>query len=195
VRWNIRDEIGRFCDVGSPRAARVGPLPPEPIPHFSKQDLRNLTAARARLAELLFKEKREQSLVTPPEELPSWKWSNPRRRTFDRCLTHELLGDPGRERSALGGWEQRGSEWTINGRVVESMARAEPSMPSASSIQWIVDQPLSGAAMAVLALRRDGCRFPIGNVRSADFHFCGAPRSGSSSYCARHAAECAERGR
>jgi hypothetical protein len=69
--------------------------PPDlkPLPHFQKHDSRNLTAARARLAELLRKEAAERRMVMPTEELPSWSRFDP------RCLavcnvTDELCGDP-----------------------------------------------------------------------------------------------------
>jgi len=71
----------------------------------------NVTAARALRAQQLRKEDAELRMVTPPEELPSWKWFDPRRKRSFRNITHEFCGDPSRARSALGGWQQLGDEF------------------------------------------------------------------------------------
>lgn len=104
VLWHKRQprKKGQFCDL---------PASPMPIEHFKKTDTANLTAARARLAELKFKEAADERLVTPPEELPSWKWWDPKRRRNYRDITHEFCGDPSLARSALGGWKQLGDEF------------------------------------------------------------------------------------
>jgi len=39
---------------------------------------------------------------------------------------------------------------------------------------------------AVLSLKANDCRFPIGAVGDEDFHFCGAPQQPGSSYCTKH---------
>jgi GcrA cell cycle regulator len=44
---------------------------------------------------------------------------------------------------------------------------------------------LRGAAWAVLSLGPTHCRFPVGDPRSPDFRFCGAPRVGKN-YCCEH---------
>jgi GcrA cell cycle regulator len=31
------------------------------------------------------------------------------------------------------------------------------------------------------------CRWPIGDPKSADFHFCGRDKAGRTSYCGHHA--------
>jgi hypothetical protein len=153
---------------------------------FAKHDARNLTAASARLAELRRKEDAELRMVTPPENLESWTFFDPRRRTFNRNLTHELLGDPRRERSALGGWEQRGKDFLDAGHFesargvrktgLQSERRHVPSMPTHVEISfWREREPkLSAVARAVLKV--GGCRFPIGGVEADDFHFCNAKR-------------------
>lgn len=46
---------------------------------------------------------------------------------------------------------------------------------------------LSNAAKAVLALRHGQCRWPIGDTRGGDFHFCCEPVAGVGSYCGEHA--------
>jgi hypothetical protein len=148
-----------------------------PITHFSKHDSRNLTAARARLAELLRKDDAERRMVTPPEELPSWEWFNPRRRTFDRSVTHELLGDPGRERSALAANCAQSSP-----KIIQT---DHPSWAGTIGHKWRLS---SAAARAVLTRR--GCRFPIGDVKSDDFCFCNKKRVAGRSYCALHAGLC-----
>ena len=39
---------------------------------------------------------------------------------------------------------------------------------------------------AVLSLKANDCRYPLGTVGDTDFHFCGAPQQPGSSYCAEH---------
>jgi GcrA cell cycle regulator len=39
---------------------------------------------------------------------------------------------------------------------------------------------------ALLDLERNDCRWPIGEPRHPDFHFCGAPRLADRPYCALH---------
>lgn len=43
---------------------------------------------------------------------------------------------------------------------------------------------------AVMSLRSNSCRFPIGEVGAPDFRFCCEPRDVGSSYCAEHRAVC-----
>ena len=43
---------------------------------------------------------------------------------------------------------------------------------------------------AVLSLKRNSCRFPIGVVGAPDFRFCGEIQVEGSSYCADHKAIC-----
>ena len=35
-------------------------------------------------------------------------------------------------------------------------------------------------------LQANDCRWPIGDPREDGFHFCGAPQTGTSSYCEHH---------
>jgi len=160
-----------------------------PIPHFLSGQ--NLPAARARLAELRFREK--EAFITPPEKLPSWQWFNPRRGSAVRAVTNT---DPAYARSALGGWEQRGM--IMEDDKDFQSKRAEPSKPqlrNGAMIPVVSNEfKLSPAASAVERLR--GCKFPIGDPRSSSFHFCNARRGVGCPYCARHAALCtAERGK
>ena len=50
-----------------------------------------------------------------------------------------------------------------------------------------VDMP-TGAGAAVLALRFGQCRWPIGDARHDDFHFCDDKAVVGRSYCAHHVA-------
>ena len=43
---------------------------------------------------------------------------------------------------------------------------------------------------AVVGLKRNQCRFPIGIVGSPDFHFCHEVKDDGSSYCAHHRSVC-----
>lgn len=56
----------------------------------------------------------------------------------------------------------------------------------------VYDDPLArGAREAVMRLQPKQCRFPIGDVGDADFHFCPEQRApGETSYCAKHEALC-----
>ncbi|MEO1014085.1 MAG: GcrA family cell cycle regulator [Pseudomonadota bacterium] len=41
--------------------------------------------------------------------------------------------------------------------------------------------------MTVATMKRNSCKWPIGDPASDDFHFCGEPTSGGKPYCAYHA--------
>jgi hypothetical protein len=117
-----RDSHGRFYSL----LPRTPTSKPRAIHHCRKGDT---TAANARIAELKALEngwsphshKAEAreilGLATPPEELPSWQWFNPKRTVVARSVTSEVCGDPAYARSALGGWQQRGEEWTDAGHA------------------------------------------------------------------------------
>lgn len=47
-------------------------------------------------------------------------------------------------------------------------------------------QPSRGAT--ILALTERMCKWPVGDPRNADFHFCGNPAHPGVPYCAEHAA-------
>jgi GcrA cell cycle regulator len=38
----------------------------------------------------------------------------------------------------------------------------------------------------LINLERNDCRWPIGEPRHPDFHFCGAPKAAGRPYCERH---------
>jgi len=62
-------------------------------------------------------------------------------------------------------------------------ARPRRSLPFAGSPpQEIVPCPT-----ALFDLRRDQCRWPVGDPRTPEFHFCGARRLEPFPYCHRHA--------
>lgn len=39
---------------------------------------------------------------------------------------------------------------------------------------------------SLLQLTDNCCRWPVGDPRHKDFHFCGGPRSDGSPYCEKH---------
>jgi len=59
-------------------------------------------------------------------------------------------------------------------------------MSLAFAVLSIEDEPVYGVRAAVDALRPDDCRWPIGNVRGPDFHFCCSVREAGSAYCTAH---------
>ncbi|MCI0599379.1 MAG: GcrA family cell cycle regulator [Beijerinckiaceae bacterium] len=154
--------------------------PPDftPIPHFLRHDSRNLTAARARIAELRAKERAE--LVTPPEKLPSWTSFDPSRLAAN-SKTRELCGDPSDARSThrvpapCSAAAKGGNDFAME-RAVPPLQRA---LPAGGSVK------LSHAASAIFAVA--GCRWPLGDPLAAGFRFCDAKRRGGGSYCEQHA--------
>jgi GcrA cell cycle regulator len=97
-----------------------------------------------------------------------------------------LSSDREERRAALGG---------------KSPAAAKPGRPRHGALVVAVplDAPLPApelikglmgggapAAEALLGLAADGCRWPVGDPASADFHFCGAPRLAKRPYCGAH---------
>lgn len=48
-------------------------------------------------------------------------------------------------------------------------------------------RPVRGAAAAILDLKPDQCRWPIGDTQSKDFHFCSSTKLPLHSYCEAHA--------
>jgi hypothetical protein len=57
--------------------------------------------------------------------------------------------------------------------------------------EWIASMPAWHAAEAINTLH--GCRYPIGETRSSDFHFCNKGRKWPGSYCEEHEALCYRR--
>lgn len=45
---------------------------------------------------------------------------------------------------------------------------------------------MTPGAKAVLALRQNDCRWPIGDIAHVDFRFCGKKRIPGMPYCERH---------
>ncbi|MEM9704858.1 MAG: GcrA family cell cycle regulator [Pseudomonadota bacterium] len=72
--------------------------------------------------------------------------------------------------------------------VEEETSAVEASEPP-------VEQPVFSAPVTIIesdratvaSLRRNMCRWPIGDPASDDFHFCGEPTASGKSYCAYHA--------
>lgn len=48
----------------------------------------------------------------------------------------------------------------------------------------------SSCGVQMFDLTKDTCRYPVGHVGDADFHFCGRKPNSSSPYCDRHAQIC-----
>jgi hypothetical protein len=71
---------------------------------------------------------REDRLITPPEDPPSWKRVDSRRRGL-RSVTREFFGDPSFERSALGGWQQRGDDFMDAGHFDSARGVRERAKP------------------------------------------------------------------
>lgn len=45
---------------------------------------------------------------------------------------------------------------------------------------------IGGKLVTVLTIARDMCRWPVGEPRASDFHFCGVGTEEGSVYCAHH---------
>lgn len=80
-------------------------------------------------------------------------------------------------------------------RVSESMrtkrprrARMRPAPPPREPAP-VPEAERSGAIEAIKNVRGDQCRWPMGDVRSPDFHFCGETQIKGQSYCPFHAAK------
>jgi GcrA cell cycle regulator len=50
-----------------------------------------------------------------------------------------------------------------------------------------VETVFVGERLSLLELTENTCRWPIGDPREADFHFCGRQKSGNGPYCEHHA--------
>lgn len=147
-------------------------------------------AARARRAELRL----AVEAVTPPEQLPSWQWFNPRRMAVRR-VTEGVAGDPVYTRSALGGFVQHGTLWDGDDGFQHPDARMKPSNPQPLSDRVVLAGRTASSPIAAAVATVHGCRFPIGEVFSGDFHFCNEERT-AGPYCALHAEICfLDRGR
>lgn len=69
---------------------------------------------------------------------------------------------------------------------LKQAARSEIEMQKLKPIEFLSVHTRD----AVMGLRRNNCRFPVGVLGAPDFHFCCEPKDGSSSYCADHRAIC-----
>lgn len=65
-------------------------------------------------------------------------------------------------------------------------SRVMPNVPATVNRPHLSDEQSDVVTRAVLALRSGQCRFPIGDLADADFHFCGAPQRPGASYCEAH---------
>lgn len=74
-------------------------------------------------------------------------------------------------------WVQRQREILEN----RSQISEEPDMSYDATFDRV-----NGAAKAVTALKDAQCKFPVGDTRSPDFHFCGGVRKPHSAYCEHH---------
>lgn len=180
-----RGPNGRF--VGKPGAVKR-PRRQRPQVHRVQRFIKgDTTAASARLAELIAADRR---LVTAPEDLPSWKFFDPK-----RTVTRTSVGDPPSGRSALEGyvppWRP---SWHTRPCEIERK-HVEPSAPSVfkQRLYWLSDcSDLSHAALAVVDLKRRGCKYPFGDPKLAGFHYCNHRKMAGLPYCTEHVLLCRE---
>jgi len=62
-------------------------------------------------------------------------------------------------------------------------------VPRASKVQWIAPAPapaMQAPEHPLIALANNACRWPIGDPREPDFHYCGAKRAPNRCYCTDH---------
>lgn len=75
-------------------------------------------------------------------------------------------------------------------RAVEKRRREQPAV-SVPSLPTVTSDPYEQRERRRLAFEQmsesKGCKFPVGDLRAPDFHFCCAPRS-AESYCDHHQA-------
>lgn len=93
-----------------------------------------------------------------------------------------------------------GAENEPRPRASRKKERLKPSLPRAGqALQLVKPAPLPAPIVAPIAIHREGqpvtvltikdgmCKFPIGDPKHADFHFCGnAQRGDGAPYCAYH---------
>lgn len=60
--------------------------------------------------------------------------------------------------------------------------------PAATRRSPIIAKPARGAASAVGAIGFNDCRWPFGDPRDEEFHFCCAPTNEGAVYCVEHSA-------
>jgi GcrA cell cycle regulator len=66
------------------------------------------------------------------------------------------------------------------------------SKPAAPPRPVVIEEPKPTGEITILHLTRNTCRWPIGDVGRADFHFCGhPPRDEKTPYCPYHAKKAA----
>lgn len=142
-----------------------------PIPHYARSDPRNLHAAHARNAVIRAREaiERLDPLCLSPEAYIA------RRARAPVHVTPLLCGDPPPGRSAL---------YALEHVPYFPQREIAPPLPPKSF------RPLTPAATGILALCFDGCRFPVGDPRASDFHFCGKARLPDKPYCEAHKKVC-----
>ena len=67
-------------------------------------------------------------------------------------------------------------------------ATREAATPHLSEPEFIAPVSLTDEDLTTVAsLKRNMCKWPIGDPASDDFHFCGEPTTPGKSYCAYHA--------
>jgi GcrA cell cycle regulator len=64
--------------------------------------------------------------------------------------------------------------------------RARPAPAAREKVDALFDAAAFGVSAAVQSLRSGACKWPIGDPKDADFHFCCAPMKGKA-YCDAHA--------
>lgn len=125
-------------------------------------------------------------------------WTNDSPWTPDHVETLRQLWDKGLSCShiaaQLGDWATRNSVIGKARRIGLPMRRAghlirprkdAPDKPTAESPDVATPIPMA-ARRGVIELEPDQCRWPIGDPRNADFHFCDQPRTLGQPYCEPH---------
>jgi GcrA cell cycle regulator len=68
--------------------------------------------------------------------------------------------------------------------------KIEQSIDLFPTIEVEADEPVRGTIASVMALKSNQCRFPIGDTRHPDFHFCAKTKiPGNTPYCPECAAK------
>ena len=111
---------------------------------------------------------------------------------FEHCKDHgranvlkmaRKLELESRKSGATSGASCRGSGTpSIKGNVVQDLFAKEPEMSPAEELVIPLKE-----RKTLETLAETSCRWPIGDVRHKDFHFCGRTKMQSLSYCEFHA--------
>jgi len=96
------------------------------------------------------------------------------------------------KKRALQEYRRARSESAAQSRMERARLKAEAMIEENKWMKPIVSLSES-TKKAVLSLKANSCRYPIGTVGDEDFHFCHEVKDEGSSYCAHHRAICSMR--